>query len=398
MNFFSSLLSCLLIICVHHGVHAQTSLANGWVLTRTNVSSSAGLPSDIHLMAYSLASGDPQTASSIYSFGKTSRIVVNGVSRNQSLESLSRFTEPFVDQSFYNLHRYGLAGGLTNRTKNYNTFGDDFVQSTFQQYNRNSAHATMPAEAALILVLYPYLVSKTLSAVSYCERYGKQDPAQELVSSLENSISSFDQAFAYYVGNDQVIGSSTTGYSFYSLAEKANLYFSLSSENDISSAHAGVNSNVRALFQEAYKYYSFPDACTAGSQTAAQLHGVVQRFIAQTQVSLVQMLIHSMATKDLNRTKMYATSIVPQVIRCKPSVYRSLKASLLDKDYDPQKFVSILEDLQQIYSCLGFTCEDIGSYNNLQTGLVLGQCTNRQEVLSIVGYAPETDIYEVCTI
>jgi hypothetical protein len=391
-------LSLVAVAFQNAGVQAQTSLANGWVVTRTNVSSAADFPTDIHLMMYSLASGDTETALSIYSNGKSSTSVdSSGRIRTISLESISRDTKPFLDQSFYQLHRYGLAGGLINLTKNYDTFGDDFVQSEFQQYNQTKAYATMPGEAALVLVLYPYVVSKTLSAVSYCERYSKQEPAEELVSSLQNSIASFDQAMAYYVGTNQDIGSAKTGYSFYSLSEKAQQRFSASG-SDTAATHSSVNDKIGALFQEAYKYYSFPDACTPGSLTAANMQSVAFRFIAQTQVTLVQMLIHSMATKDLKRTKMYANALIPQLIRCKPSAYRALKQSLLDKTYDPQEFISIMEELQQTYSCLGFTCQDIGAYNNSQKELFFGQCADRPKILPMAGYTPQTDVYEVCFI
>jgi hypothetical protein len=67
----------------------------------------------------------------------------------------------------------------------------------------------------------------------------------------------------------------------------------------------------------------------------------------------------------------------------------------LEKTYDPQEFISIMEELQQIYSCLGITCEDIGAYNNSKMGLVFGQCADRPKILPIVGYTPKTDVYEV---
>lgn len=377
------------------GVGAQTSLANGWVVTRTNVSSAANLPTDLHLMTYSLSSGDTGTALDIYTNGKSSTYVdINGRTSRISLESLSRDFENFKLQSFYQLHRYGLAGGVTNKTVNFVTFGDDFVQSEFQQYNRSKSYATIPAEAALVLILYPYVISRILSAVSYCESYGKVDPAEELVSSLQKSKSSFDEALAYYVGNDQENGSAETGYSFYSLSEKANLHFSKVG-SDSAATHSSVNMNIGALVQEAYKYYSFPDACITESNTAANLYSVASRFISQSQVTLVQMLIHSMATKDLKRTKMYASALIPQVIRCKPSAYRALYSSLLEKTYDPQEFISIMEELQQIYPCLGITCQDIGEYNNSKMGLAFGQCADRPKIVPIVGYTPKSDVYEV---
>jgi len=376
-------------------VGAQTSLANGWVVTRTNASSAANLPTDLHIMTYSLSSGDTGTALGIYTNGKSSTFVnSNGRTSRISLESLSRDFEQFKFQSFYQLHLYGLAGGVTNMTRNFLTFGDDFVQSEFKHYNRSKNQATIPAEAALVLILYPYVISRILSAVSSCESYGNVDPEEELVSSLQKSMTSFDEALAYYVGNDQEIGSAETGYSFYSLSEKANLHFSKAGSHTAAS-HSSVNMNIGALVQEAYKYYSFPDACIKESTTAANLYSVASRFISQSQITLVQMLIHSMATKDLKRTKMYATALIPQVIRCKPSAYRALYASLLEKTYDPQEFISIMEELQQTYSCLGITCEDIGAYNNSKMGLVFGQCADRPKILPIVGYTPKTDVYEV---
>jgi hypothetical protein len=50
--------------------------------------------------------------------------------------------------------------------------------------------------------------------------------------------------------------------------------------------------------------------------------------------------------------------------QCRPTIHLKLKEYLLDREYDRDDFLRILNLLQQSYDCLGISCADVGAYES----------------------------------
>eukprot|EP00804_Cyclotella_cryptica_P029842 CCRYP_010766-RA/>CCRYP_010766-RA protein AED:0.12 eAED:0.12 QI:895/1/1/1/0.33/0.25/4/194/515 len=104
---------------------------------------------------------------------------------------------------------------------------------------------------------------------------------------------------------------------------------------------------------------------------------------------LAQMLIYSMKEEDQEiKVGMYAKAVIPQLSQCRPSTQRKLKSYLLDKTYDRKDFSRILTLLQQSYDCLGFSCADVGAYNNSE----VAECAGYESTTPMAGFVPVEDV------
>jgi hypothetical protein len=430
MNF--SLAATLLLSAnIFDAAHGQgsattpvTELADKFIITQTDVSNTAKMLLDIRDIQTAFAetgTGKDEKASDIYTNGKNAiryDQFGNDDGERISLASLSTqvTTNPnknvLINQAFFNVHLLGLTGGKPGQSSLYSPFGNDYVVDAIQHSYTTDPELT--AEAIVALVVYPYMISKGYEALDDCDKFATYEAngsfaEQDYQHFFGDTNRALDEMMALYVGAGQT-RASTDGYSFYALAQRAASYFDtdLSTGDDSdTSTDAPVNSNMRELYEEATKYMSFSDACRPDSMTTAQLHSVIQRMVAQTQVTLTQMLIHSIQQNDEERIEVYSTALVPQTVRCRPSSYDVLKKTFVDNRYresfkgdgfwyeTPEHDEAFLA-LQDSFMCLGFTCEDVGTYQN--DDKTVAKCAERPELMPMAGYTPDSDVYGVSCV
>jgi len=377
-------------------VHAQDSVPaggtdlGGGIVTTTNVEHFAKISLDVAEMTTLTQSNSFNDAFNIYLAGKNSiKYDRNGnaLPDKRTLSSMSTSAAdgrydgeiPFVYQM------YGLAGGDGHTYETYESFAayaDTFVQDALKEQK-----GTLGPDAAIALNVWMYAAHVLTVAVEDCalESSGVNLDIIGRDEDLGGSENALEMFIAFWIGYQQAAGSDD-GSSPYAMAERAATLFGTS---DASNGEAMVNSNIKQLFNEAQQILSFPNACRPESDSASQLWGILHRTVSQMQVPLVQLLIDAMVREEQDRISLYAKAVVPQMSSCAASAYRRLKENLLDRTYDPTKFVDILADLQGNYDCLGFGCEDVGAY---QTDKV-AQCAELPVNYPMAEYSPTSHVH-----
>jgi hypothetical protein len=115
----------------------------------------------------------------------------------------------------------------------------------------------------------------------------------------------------------------------------------------------------------------------------------------QMYIPLIQMLIISILEKDVSATYLYATAVIPQAAQCRPSIFDRLKEELLDGEPNFQRTEITLRDLQEIYSCFGITCSDIGVVAKDYGDFNVPACLVSRDDTPMALYRPSTDVQPV---
>mmetsp|Transcript_22439 Transcript_22439/g.32796 ORF Transcript_22439/g.32796 Transcript_22439/m.32796 type:complete len:763 (-) Transcript_22439:139-2427(-) len=375
------------------------SLADGSIITRTDVCDRADIAKDLSDIWYELDADEPDydRAREIYQDGKNSyKKDSNGdvTSTKRTLKGFS-ISAPDVmrEEPTYNLMRLGMANLNTQRLDDFEVFGDDMVMQSFQDQDGD-----LPYYTIIVANVFPYIVHKLWDAVDDCAK-----APDSVTDNIGLGVRALDEAMAFYVGADQESGGDE-GDSFYMLAQYGGEVFQT---ND---PLAKVNLKMDELYEDASGYLSFNDACTEGSSTVEHLHGVVNRMIGQMNVVLMQLLIHYMVESSYeddtkNWVKLFASMIVPQASKCRKSTYQFLYDNLIANDFDSEKNLSeVLGALQSIYGCLGFTCEDVGALHDAVldedggvaqvNGVTIGTCADVPDQFPIAGYSPNSNVHQ----
>ena len=115
--------------------------------------------------------------------------------------------------------------------------------------------------------------------------------------------------------------------------------------------------------------------------------------VPRRSIPLMQGFLFSVLEGDVDGTNVYAKALFPQMSKCRPSTFKRLKRNLLDEGVtlDDTTTQEIMEDLQDAYSCFGYTCRSIGNYQN-GPDLDCGQDNYNPP---LAGYAPLTDVSAV---
>lgn len=383
-------------------VSASTDLGGG-VSTVTDVSDRASISQDLADMFTLLEEGRYNDARNIYLKGKNSPQYDksgNELPDKRSLALLSTAAIPsggtggggnngngeggkFDGEPPFAAHIYGLSGGNCDEADRHLTYAHSAVEDYFQ-----SQKGTLAAEAARALNLWMYAAHELYDGVEDCSRLGQPGINAEAAGLADNGNGAyaFEEFMAFWIGSNQRPGSSM-GYGLYALAQQAASEWGTVDEG---TGEAYANAAIKDLFVEMQDVTSNPNACKPGSDSASRLWGIAHRLVSQMSVPLVQMLLKSMRDDDADRVRLYARAVVPQMSRCRGSVFRRLKENLLDRPYDSSKYVQLLGDVQNMLDCLGVTCEQIGAY--MESGIP--QCAGFPVSYPIAEYSPTTDVHE----
>jgi len=322
----------------------------GGIVTRKNVQFYADLSLDIR----DLKEGKQNTKNALrlYKTGANAELE-SGVTfslqeLNQELSGGSLMTPQYL------YHVYGLSGSMESNSSDFQanrSYADKFVRSII------SSKLALAPEALQALTLWMYGTHLLLQGVDVCFRRSVADDPDAIQGFVGGGM---DEFIALWVGNNQISGE-INGHSLYSWTEKAAQSFK-STQQQISE-EALPNLNLKLLYQQGAGILTLQNACTSKNpESVKQLWTVVQQMISQMFVPQLQMLIHALLSEDTNLVRIYATAVVPQIAQCRPSVFKRLKNQLLGERIDFARTPELLKDLESMYSCLGLSCKDVGTY------------------------------------
>jgi len=278
---------------------------------------------------------------------------------------------------YYLFHLYGLSG-LSQNVNDQSHYADNFIRDIIEQ------NPTYAPDAILAVSMWMYATHLLFNGVAICEhRTNADSPAL-----FELGGGGMDEFIAFWIGADQTSGNDD-GHGLYAWAQTVGVIFG---EN---SPETSVNTNLKVLYQDGAGVLSTNQACSASSpDSVKQLWEVATQMANEMVKPLYQWLIYYMLQEDAVAVSIYATALVPQLARCRPSVYKRLKERLLDNTVNFDVSDEILRDLQDSYTCFGFTCKDIGKY---LTDSRL-ECDTARVFRPMAGYRPSTDVSAVSGI
>jgi hypothetical protein len=396
-------LTILCLLTEGNAVAAQGTDLGGGVITRTDVEYLADLTLDVRDIEQSMATGGTDTALRIYLEGKNSEQQVGilyklGGLSNEMSASSSNLTPAYLFQL------YGLSGRSTTDVTALladSSYADVFVRNAI--LNRLQG---IPSKAALVLNMWMFATHKLYKGVDTCQKKTEADNPDQ----FDLAGGGLDEFIALWIGTGQTHASSE-GFGLYALAEQAEMLFTTAEDDsgggggatiistNTSFAESSVNQQIKLLYQEGASIFSLPDACTSGNaDTPKKLWSVVSRIVAQMHIPLLRMMIVSILEQDTAATELYATAIVPQTIQCRPSTYNRLREELLNGEPNFQRTEFILKDLQDIYSCLGVSCKDIGEVIKGYANVRIPSCLAAVDNAPMALYKPSTDVHPVSRI
>jgi hypothetical protein len=120
----------------------------------------------------------------------------------------------------------------------------------------------------------------------------------------------------------------------------------------------------------------------------------VKILISFTNAFMVQMLLHyvenAAVTAGSDFVKLYALAILPQISTCNENLFGTLVELTVYQDVTADTKETIIKTIQASYSCLGITCDDVGTYKGGQ----IPQCDDSIEagIPYLTEYLPLTDV------
>jgi len=364
------------------------------ITTLTDVDAISRIAYDIRDMAESLEQGEWVTARRIYEQGKNApQYDLYGNEMDQFL-SLQNMAKEMSDGKFnedpnYMFQVLGLANvgqSIEETIATHGGYADNYIMKQLNDYSSG----TLGAQSTAILIVPMYATHQLWDGLMDCIAiYDGFNPVPGQKSKI-NPKQSFDNFIALYVGAGQTLAPDWEGDMLYELAQAGGDLF----ETTDSEGEAFVNSYIRENYQSLQRLMSEDDYCKR-YDTVKSVWLYVNRIIAKMYIPITQMLIHSMKEEDqAHKVRMYSLALIPQLSQCNSSIHRKLKDYLLDKEYDREDFPRILELLQQTYDCLGFSCADIGAYNDDE----VAECADYEAGHPLAAFIPKEDVRSLSKI
>jgi hypothetical protein len=354
----------------------------GGIITRVDIEQLADLSLDVRdIGQYIITEGGSALATEIYTDGRNAETAVGFKYPLRKLSSDLASDGVGLATPNYLFHLYGLSDSSKDTTKLQANalYADAFVRSAL------TAGKEIAETAALVLNVWMYATYALYHGFDTCQKRVLADNPDQFTM----AGGGMDELIGLWIGSAQQ-PASNVGFGLYAFSERAGTFFGTGSEAE----ESDVNANIKSLYQQGASILSITDACSANEpETPELLWSIVHQIIGQMHIPLMQMLIKSILDRDEQATSMYALAVVPQIAQCRPSVFKRLNEDLLAGSPQFSKADRILSDLQTIYSCLGFTCAEIGEYKS--TNGESPTCSTVELSLPMALYQPTTDVHPV---
>jgi hypothetical protein len=377
------LLGSALILATLQSVYSEISTnLGGGIVTRTDVKYLADLTLDIKDMAQSF--GNSVVVLDIYDNGRNSqkpsglKFKLRELSDEMSIRGVTDATPAYLFQL------YGLAE---------ESFEIDKIADHFLYANNNVRVAITGGQdyaptAALVLSMWMYATHALYHGIDMCQKMTDADS----IGQLDLGGGGMDEFIALWIGSGET-HSGTDGHGLYGLAQKAASLFDGGSVG----GEAIANNAVKLLYLEGSGYLSVNGACTNRVKDSPKmLWSVSNRIVSKMYIPLIQLLIDSVMRQDDKLTSLFATAVVPQAVQCRTTTYNRLREHLLTGAPKFDKTEIILRDIQDIYSCFGLTCDDIGDYLDVPENVEFPDCYIATDDAALAGYQPVSAVLPVC--
>lgn len=353
--------------------NAGTAL-DGGIVTRYDVQEYADFAWDLRDLA--AAHADPQ---SLYEKGSHAKSATTGAVIPLKYLSDVYFTSPrLVLTPNYLFHIYGLTGtastDLATRLAAKQRYQSDAIARIIA-----ADPPALASDAVLALSVWMHATHLLYTAVLTCQDRTAADNA-----ALFEPVRQLDQFIALYIGRNQTAGTSR-GYGLYAWTQRV--------DDDVASAttttvrESAVNARIKLLYQEGTTALSLATACTSGNPgTVLILWNVATQIVTEMMKPLVKWFVYHLLAQNQAATDLYATALLPQLVRCRPSLYNRLSDPLLAGRSMPLDSPDeILRDLVEALACLGIGCREIADV--APDNLTLQQCgTGDDQPPSLAGY------------
>jgi Low iron-inducible periplasmic protein len=355
-------------------VTAQGTDLGGGTVTHRNVTEYAILSLDVDAIRSYIQSSNSAAALNVYKQGKYNQLALKSPTSLQ--EATLAASQADTKTPLYLFQLYGLADrSIDESTLNkHSQYAQNLIISTLQHNPGLADHAI------LALGLYMYASHLLFKSVATCAQRTLADKASII------DFDGLDDFIAVWIGENQVSGASD-GSGLYGWTQQIGTLF------EVAQPEHPVNSRLRLLYAQAATMTSQAKVCTSSSPDSPRdLWKIASQISHAMVVPLFQWLIYFVLEQDREGVHIYATALVPQLSRCRPSVYKSLKDLLLTNSVDFGKTDKILDLIKQAYACFGLTCSDIGSFQNDRRLFCDAQFA------ALAGYRPMSDVSSLARI
>lgn len=365
-------------------VLSQGTDLGGGIVTRVGVEYLADLSLDVRDIGQFIATdGGSLIATGIYTDGRNSETIpglkfpLSKLTSDLASDGVGKATPNYL------FHLYGISDQSKDTTKlqGNSLYADAFVRSALRGGEESAG------TAALVLSVWMYATHVLHHGFDTCQKRALADNPSQFP--MEGG--GMDEFIALWVGSAQQ-PASNVGFGLYAFSERAGTFFGTGSEAD----ESAVNANIKSLYQQGASLLSIDGACSQSEpDTPKLLWTIAQQIIGQMQIPLMQMLVKSIDDRDQEATRLYALAVVPQIAQCRPSIFKRLNEDLVQGSPQFSKADQILSDLQSVYSCLGFTCAEMGKYRSKSDDGNPLKCPPSESSVPMALYQPTSSVHPV---
>ena len=348
----------------------------GPVTTRVDVQTYADLSQDISTIQQYIDQNEPAEGLGVFRDGQHSE-VTPGVKR--SLLSLANDMKTADPKSpSYLFHLYGQADRALNLA--FDTDKLDYIANQIEQIF--TTQPKFAVEAIWILDMWMYATHVLYDGVYQCQQRSRPDANPDL---FDIGTAGFDKFIALWYGSGQTLAAEN-GNGLYKWAQ------ALGNQFGTADPEAQVNTRVNILYQEAVSIMSVEGACTNSNPGSAdRLWQLAVNMEQEMTKPLIQGWIYYMQQNDPDGVDVYSKALVPQLAKCRPSLYKKLHESFITGTFssDPSFLTEIYNLMPDMTYCFGYSCGELGL-----TGIDACQ-THDVFKPTMAGYKPLTPVGNV---
>lgn len=349
----------------------------GGVITRTNVQSWADLSQDVGEMENLVAQEQIEAALGLYRNGKHSAISPGFLRSLSSLPDAMTSSNPKTPNFLFSLY------GQADRTLNlaFDVGKLNYINTQVEEVFVSEDAALGPL-AVQVLNMWMYGTHLLYNGVYECQQRSLADDT----SLFDVGTAGWDEFIALWIGAGQQAGSNR-GDSLYSLTQR------LGTEFGISNPEAPTNTRLKLFYQEALQMMttgSLP-CSRENPNTANRLWQLVVNAVAEMSKPLFQGLISNMLNNNATAVDVYAKALIPQMSKCRPSLYKQWHEALILGNFQPNPtFVNtLLATIPELTYCFGYACDELGDSK-------IAECKEFDVFRpTLSGYVPRSEIGNV---
>ena len=301
--------------------------------------------------------------------------------------------EPIIN---FNINCFNAIGKLDNEAEGLfdeeavNNYANTLITDLFDIEGESNPVRGIEKEGVLILGAWMQIYHHLYTVLKTCTDHIQGLEDETRVAMMEVDI---DKSAALWIGRLQSHGDNTRGTMLYNLVERTAIHFNQDH------GEAEVNTRFLALLNDIRQVVA-DEKCNGGGTDASntgyhQLYKLFHQIVGVMNIPVVQSIVHYVAIDaDPKLIELYLLSVAPQLRSCNMDYFNYLvtDVGLLAMDQmTNDKLVDLIKNLQYMYSCLGVTCQDVGTH---ATGIKCDYDAAEPR-LSFAGYVSKNDVRNV---